>query len=94
MSLKETHSSWFGAAQRGNGLISRRAEGWTEEELEASSSAHKSALGMSSFEENSLCIQRLYKETSAFHISPMKVPSSSFGTTAKGLAETCVICRL
>lgn len=43
----------------------------------------ESALGMSSFEENSTQIQRLYKETSAFHISPMEVSSYSSGTIAK-----------
>lgn len=38
---------------------------------------------MFSFEENSIQIQRLYKETSAFHISPMEVSSHSSRTIAK-----------
>lgn len=54
-----------------------------ERELEASSNVHKSALPMSSFEENHTQIQRLYKKISAFHISPMEVSSYSSGTIAK-----------
>lgn len=64
-------------------LISLRVWEWKKKELETSANVHKSTLGMPSFEENGAQIQKLYKETSAFFLSPMEVPSHSSSTIAK-----------